>query len=232
MNDLRKKELLDIVRINYEAIANDFDVTRKKVLWPTLADLAAHVRDGDAVLDVGCGNGRLLQVFAGRNIRFVGTDLSANLIALAQKNSSEFSKGIDSEFLVSNILNLDKDVEGQFDWIFSHAVIHHLPGTDLQVKALKNMKSKLKPGGRIVFSVWRPWGSKKLVRELFRTIGHKLIGRHPYAWNDLVFVWKNNQSPRYYHFFTNWELRRLVRKAGLELIEMRVEKRNYYLVLK
>jgi SAM-dependent methyltransferase len=234
MNQERQQELLEIVKKNYQEIAQDFDTTRKKVIWPTIVDLAQGVRDGERVLDVGCGNGRLLQVFAGRKVEYVGTDLSSNLIELAQKNAENNLESRKSkfEFLIGNILELEKLDIGKFDWIFSHAVIHHLPGQDLQLKALANLKSKLKPDGKLVISVWRPWGNKKLVRELWKTIGRKIIGRHPYAWNDLVFEWKNNQSPRYYHFFTKCELKRLVKKAGLNIVDFRAEQRNYYLTLK
>jgi SAM-dependent methyltransferase len=232
MNQDRSNNLLKIVRENYETIAQDFNATRKKVLWPDLVDLAKEVKVGDSVLDAGCGNGRLLQVFEGKKIKYLGTDQSEGLIELAKHNTIEFGQGIECEFLVADILDLKEKVPGQFDWIFSIAVIHHLPGLDLQLRALENVKAKLRPGGKMVISVWRPWGNKNLVRQLWRTIGCKLIGRHPYGWNDLIFNWHNSQSPRYYHFFTKSELRRLIRMSGLELVEWRTEKRNYYLVLK
>lgn len=234
MNQAKQQQLLEIVKNNYQEIAQDFDTTRKKVIWPTIAELAQGVKDGDRVLDVGCGNGRLLQVFADKRIEFVGTDLSSNLIKFAKMNAGTNieSSRVNYKFLVHDILELNTLDVGQFDWIFSHAVIHHLPGQSLQLKALENLKSKMKSGGRIVISVWRPWGNKKLVRELWKTIGRKIIGQHPYAWNDLVFEWKNNQSPRYYHFFTKCELKRLVKRAGLEIVVFKAEQRNYYLTLK
>lgn len=232
MDIIKQQKLLDLVKRNYEDIAADFDVTRKKALWPTLSELAVGVKDGDRILDVGCGNGRLLKAFAGKAISYIGTDLSASLIGLAKKNYGQSAGGSDCKFYVGDILNLDRDVAGQFEWIFSIAVIHHLPSPELRIKALKNLQSKLVPGGRIVISVWRPWGNKKMVRELLRTIGRKLIGRHPYAWNDLVFAWHNNQSLRYYHLFTKCELKKLMKKSGLQIIEFKKEQRNYYLVLK
>lgn len=232
MDKQKQAELLRVVEDNYEAIAGEFDMTRKNISWPELNGYAEQVRAGETVLDVGCGNGRLLKLFAGKKINYLGTDQSRNLIELAQKNSADFAGESMAEFRVGNILNLEQDVTGRFDWVFSIAVLHHLPGQDLQLQALKNLQAKLKPGGKIVISVWRPWGNKMLMRELWRTIGQKMIGRHPYAWNDVVFNWKNSQSLRYYHLFTKCELKRLCKKAGLEIVELQAEQKNYYLVLK
>lgn len=234
MNQKRQQELLEIVKNNYQEIASEFNETRKNNFWPYLLEVVGQVKDGERILDVGCGNGRLLQHLKGKNISYVGTDLSSNLIKLAQKNAEANFEIRNSkfEFLNGNILELDKLEVGAFDWIFSIAVIHHLPSRELQVQALRNFKKKLKANGKIVISVWRPWGNKMLVREFIKTIGRKMIGRHPYAWNDLVFNWRGSDSVRYYHFFTKRELIRLVRGAGLEIVDFRIEQRNYYLVLK
>lgn len=227
MKEARQKELAAIVKDNYQAIAKDFDMTRKKPLWPFLLEIGARVKSGQSVLDAGCGNGRLLQALESKNIRYVGFDSSQNLIDLARVNFG----GSGREFLAADILDFDKLGLGRFDWIFSIAVIHHLPTKEERLQALYNLRQSLESRGRLVISVWRPWGEQRLVKKLFRTIWCKLIGKHPYAWNDLLFAWKNNQSPRYYHFFTWWELKGLVRRAGLKIIEARKEKRNFYLVL-
>lgn len=230
MKEKRNKELLEIVKNNYEAIAFEFDSTRNKVLWPTLIEYANKVKSGESVLDVGCGNGRLLRAFDGKEVKYLGVDNSANLIEAAKTNIRNQQN--EREFLVADILDLDKVKVNGFDWVYCIAVIHHLPSEELQIKALKNLKAKINNTGKIVLSVWRPWGNKKLVNVLLKTIWLKITGRHKYGWNDLVFEWKNNQSLRYYHLFTRRELMRIIKKSGLELLEFHKEQRNYYLVLK
>ncbi|PIX02803.1 SAM-dependent methyltransferase, partial [bacterium (Candidatus Gribaldobacteria) CG_4_8_14_3_um_filter_42_11] len=41
------------------------------------------VKDGDKVLDVGCGNGRLVKAFENKKISYLGVDNSEKLIKLA-----------------------------------------------------------------------------------------------------------------------------------------------------
>ncbi len=44
----------------------------------------AEIVDGQKVLDLGCGNGRLLNVLQNKNIDYIGVDNSENLLLNAQ----------------------------------------------------------------------------------------------------------------------------------------------------
>ncbi|MFH1192254.1 MAG: class I SAM-dependent methyltransferase [bacterium] len=41
-----------------------------------------YVKNGMKILDIGCGNGRLLQALENRGIEYVGVDNSRNLISI------------------------------------------------------------------------------------------------------------------------------------------------------
>ncbi|MDP2708979.1 MAG: class I SAM-dependent methyltransferase, partial [bacterium] len=203
MNKQTQKNLLDLVKRNYEEIAVDFDTTRKKYLWPELIKLASIVKDGDRILDVGCGNGRLIEAFKDKKINYLGVDNSEALIESARKNiqpviasdrrersnptNSDINQRLlrrdyasrndnnNFKFQVADILELDKFPEKDFDYIFCIAVLHHLPGDELRIKALEQMKNKLKPNGKIILTVWNLWSQKKFRRLIFKTFLEKML---------------------------------------------------------
>lgn len=261
-----QEKLLQIVRQNYEEIAEDFNETRKKQFWPELVKLAAEVKDGDSILDVGCGNGRLIAAFKDRKINYIGVDGNEKLISLARENLAakspldkggwgDFPKtetphnpplsrgqispaetgprqgGSNFQFLVGDILELDKVTQERFDWIFCIAVLHHIPGEDLRVSALEQMKNRLKPGGKIVLTVWNLWTQPKYLKLIIKFSALKLIGRNQMDWDDLVFNWGAGKSQRYYHAFTRGEFKRLAGKTGLKIERLYKDKFNYYLML-
>jgi len=228
MDKKTQEKLLELVKKNYDEIAEEFDETRQKRLWPEVVKLTEQVRDGDRVLDVGCGNARLRSVFKNRNIRYVGLDHSRRLIDSAAQNQE--SRIENQEFIIGDLLNLDKLSQEQFDHIFCIAVLHHLPGLDLRLKALEQLKDRLRPGGRIILTAWNLW--RKRWPLILRSGLQKIIGRNSMDWGDLLFDWKRGKiSQRYYHVFSTYEFKKLVNKAGLSIDKIYHDEHNYYLVL-
>jgi len=234
MDKQTQEQLLKIVQQNYEDIADEFNQTRKKMLWPELLKLAGMVKDGDSVLDVGCGNGRLVEAFKTLSIDYLGVDSSEKLIEAAKKNFEASEPQVKSYKLkVGNVLKLDMIEKENFDFIFCVAVLHHLPGKNLQIKGLEQMKNKLKPGGKIVLTNWNLWCQQKYFRIVLKFIWLKLIGKNKMDFGDVVFDWdKGIVSQRYYHAFTKCELRKIAKKAGLKIERNYKDKYNYYTVLK
>lgn len=232
MDKQTQKNLLKIVKENYNEIADDFNETRKKYLWPELIRLASLVKDGDLILDVGCGNGRLLEVFAKRSIEYVGVDNSEKLINIARNSNFEIRN---SKFITGDLLELDKLLEKNFNFVFCIAVLHHLPGSDLQVQALKQIKEKISADGKIILTVWNLWSQPKFRKLIFKFSFLKLIGKNKMNFRDIIFDWKNNRSEiisrRYYHAFTKCELKKIIKQAGLKIEKIYKDKYNYYAIL-
>jgi len=236
MDKQTQKNLLELVKRNYGEIAADFDLTRKKDLWPELIKLSEMVKNGDRVLDVGCGNGRLIEAFGDKKISYLGVDNSEKLIKLAtNQRLLRRSAPRNDKWVVADILELDKLPERDFDYVFCIAVLHHLPGKDLRLKALEQIKNKIKPGGKIILTVWNLWSQKKFRKLIIKYDWFKLIGKNQMAWGDILFDWKNAKgekiSRRYYHVFTGYGLKKLAGETDLKIEKLYQDRHNYYLIL-
>jgi tRNA (uracil-5-)-methyltransferase TRM9 len=213
MNHLTAEKLSDLVRRNYEEIAPVFDADRHKPIWPEAARLARMAKPGARLLDAGCGNGRLLEVL--KNIDYVGVDASKNLLQRARHNYPE------AKFVEGDLLELEALKLGRFDEIFCLAALHHLPGKANRALAWQQLSASLKPGGRLVLSVWDLWAKLRFFWPLVFSCLRSGLHLAPYDPGDLVFPWKDSSgrkiSARYYHACAPRELRRQAKAAGLEV---------------
>ena len=230
MNKKTQKEILNIVKKNYSEIAEHYSETRKKELWPELIDLTKNIPANTRVLDVGCGSGKLLKVLQEKKIYYLGIDPCAELLKQAKEQfpSFKFNKG--------DILNLGAINELNFDYIFCVAVLQHIPGKDLQIKALKQLKNKLSKNGKIILSVWNLWNQKKYRKLIWKFQLLKLINKNKMDLGDILFDWKNPQgeniSKRYYHAFRLFELKRIIKKSGLKIEKIYKDEYNIYAIIK
>jgi len=237
MDSQTQKNLLNIVKRNYEEIAEEFADTRnrKNRSWDELVKLCKTVKKDDKVLDVGCGNGRLLEALkkhrysgTGKEINYIGVDSSAKLVSIAK------SRFPDVKFLVGDILELGKIPDINFDYVFCLAVLHHLPGRNLQIQALKQLKNKVADNGQIIISVWNLW-SKHWQRNfrwlIFKFFLLKLIKKNNMDFGDILFTGFNKKSQRYYHAFRKRGLRKIIKKSGLKIKKLYKDQYNYYIIL-
>jgi len=82
-----KKELAEKILLEtetgYDLIADKFSETRKN-FWSELEFIQDYAKNEDKVLDFGCGNGRLLEIFSNKTIKYFGVDISGKLIEIAK----------------------------------------------------------------------------------------------------------------------------------------------------
>lgn len=108
----------------------------------------------NSVLDFGCGVGRLVIPFAQHFSRAVGVDISASMIALAQKRTSEV--GLQNVTFVNRI---DEAAES-FDLAHSYLVFQHIPWT-VGRPIIDKIAERVRPGGVIalhfVLKMRRSW---------------------------------------------------------------------------
>ncbi len=201
--------LLEKTRNDYNAIAEDFSSTRRFV-WLGLGPLYHYASPGDKVLDLGCGNGRLLQIFKNINIDYTGVDNSEKLIEIAKKTYPG------ATFLAADALHLPFPSD-HFDKIYSVAVLHHIPSQELRLKFLEESKRVLKPGGLLILTVWDLWRGRGWKLNLKFGI-LKLLRMSKVDFGDVFVPWAQKYQ-RYLHCFTKGELVNLAEKAGFKLKE-------------
>lgn len=230
------QKIVEDTKRNYNLIAEDFSRTRSK-LWPELDFLAGHVKDGDRVLDLGCGNGRLTVLFKDKNIEYIGVDISEKLIEIAKDKFSiyNFQFTISPKFMVADGLNLPFP-DNYFDKVFSIAVLHHLPSKKLRAKFVKEAHRVLKKNGYAFFTVWNLW-QKTGFSAYLKNFILKIFGLSKLDFGDVFITW-GKKANRYFHAFTKGELKNLfaknnfiVKKVG-KLFRKSKKDYNYFIIAK
>lgn len=192
--------LLRKVKKDYTQIAQDFSDTRSRP-WPEFSVFLKLMKPPVKLLDIGCGNGRLYDFFArsdqAEQIFYTGIDNNPALIKIAKK------KHPDADFRIADALALPFPPKS-FDSVWCIAVLHHLPASELRLKALKEMRRVLKKNGTLMLAVW----------NLRQPKYKKYIDKN----SDALIPWKN-KIERYYHAFTRAELMTQVRKTGFKKIK-------------
>lgn len=201
--------LLDKTRQDYNTIAEGFSSTRRFV-WRGLESLYDYALPGEKVLDLGCGNGRLLQIFKEIDVDYTGVDSSEKLIEIAKKTYPN------TKFEVADALNLPFP-SNHFDKVYSIAVLHHIPSHELRKYFLEGVRRVLKPEGLFILTVWDVWRWRNF-KKIFKFVLLKLIGRSKMDFKDIFVPWQQD-CQRYVHCFSKKELIRLIKKSGFEVKE-------------
>jgi len=229
MNQETAQKILEQTRVGYDQIAEHFSVTRVWS-WKVMDNFFSYLKEGNQVLDIGCGNGRLYRAIKDKNIEYTGIDSSEKLIELAKKNFQFSITNFQSNsqlpiFQVADVLALPFQNE-EFDHVFVMAVLPHIPSQDLQTRALENVYRVLKPGGYLFITCWNLWQPKIFWKNLKNRIKNLNL-YHNLGWQDFLITWKNSQreilSQRFYHVFTKKELKKLLEKAGFKIEQIYYE---------
>jgi len=180
---------------DYNLIATKFSSTRSS-LSQDLIELGKIARTDDVVLDYGCGNGRLCQLFNTRN--YLGVDPSAELIKLAKTKYSDYH---------FKLIKPCEIPEGEsFDIIYCLAVIHHFPDEETQRQLINGLGGILKAGGKLVLTAWCLDQSDSIIEIPFKS-GDVTIQRQIFSFSQ-----------------ANLEL--LTKSSGLQILSSKNTPRN------
>lgn len=101
-----------------------------------------HPRNGDRVLDVGCGTGEIVRYLAGTN--YTGIDRHRPYIEFAARNFGD--KG---RFVCADLADCLDDFRGDFDIVTANGLLHHVDD-ELAAGLFAMGRAALRPGGRMI----------------------------------------------------------------------------------
>jgi len=120
-----------------------------------------------AMLDIGTGTGRMLELFASRYERALGVDLSPAMLSVARANLERAA--IDhARVRLGDVLNLPV-VRDSFDLVVIHQVLHFL---DDPSRAVSEAAAALSAGGRLLIVDFAPHE----LEHLRETQAHRRLG--------------------------------------------------------
>jgi tRNA (uracil-5-)-methyltransferase TRM9 len=210
MRQKKAKIILSKLKNTYDEIAEDFDKTRQYSV-SEFECFKPYLKDNSTVLDLGCGNGRLLKSLKDHKCSYIGVDNNEKLINIAK---SGFPSHI---FKVGDFLDIPLEQDAA-DIIFCLRSFHHLPSRKMRLLALSEMRRVLKTNGILIITVWNIW-QRKYLKELFKAFFRFIFTFGSYAPNDTFITW-NKKAKRYYHAFTPMEINKIISKAGFEIEEL------------
>lgn len=110
-------------------------------LYPWLAESVINAKDGQSVLDVGCGTAKILKYLP--SVHYVGIDHNPDYIEASNK-----AYGLRGEFIVGDVNDDQVRERGKFDRILLLGVLHHLSDDEV-TRLVSQLVRSLKVGGHL-----------------------------------------------------------------------------------
>lgn len=160
---------------------------------------------GDVLLDVGCGNGRLLYAHRYRFSRLIGLELSSTALDQARSNLA----GLPSTLYQASAESMNQISSASIDRVVASDVIEHVPDV---CAAVAEMYRVLKPTGRLIVN------TPNVAYARWRVT--LAMGRFPSTSSPNEGVSNGGLfDGGHMHYFTFRSLRLLLEQAGFTVIE-------------
>lgn len=160
----------------------EYELTAQALLGASnvVIDLA-NVREGERVLDLGCGTGNAALVAAARNAVVTGLDPASRLVAVAQHRA--LKAGLSAHFAVGDAQALSLP-DGSFDCVVAVFSVIFAPDP---LRAAAEMRRVTRPGGRMLLSSWIPAGAiYDVVRLMFEFLPPSSVVPPPWGQRDYL----------------------------------------------
>ncbi|WP_416839219.1 class I SAM-dependent methyltransferase [Haloferax sp. DFSO52] len=205
------------VRETYDRIASHFASTREYP-WPEVETFVTDATaDGPArrALDLGCGNGRHVELLSSHAADVVGLDVSRGLLDEAADRAAE--RGFDAGLVQGDAARLPF-ADDSFDLAVYVATLHHLTPREARVESLNELARVLTSDGRAVVSAW--------------STAHDTFDREDGF--DTMVDWTlpgGETVPRFYHIYAPDEFDADLAASSLEVVESTISSGNCYAVV-
>jgi trans-aconitate methyltransferase len=178
--------------------------SRAQESWARELLTQIDLRPNDAVLDVGCGDGRITVTIASSvaDGRVVGVDVSAEMIAHARTQHRHLNN---LRFVQANATALP--FESEFSVVFSNAALHWVQD---QRAAVRGIARALRPGGRFIAQCGGQ-GNVAAVIAIFERVAASLRWRAVCSPGEIPYRFHAPDS------YQAW-----LKEAGLEVEECRL----------
>jgi len=110
-------------------------------LYPWLAEFVIDAKDGQSVLDVGCGTSTILKHLP--SVHYVGIDHNPDYIEVSKE-----TYGSRGEFIVGDVNDDQARGRREFDRILLLGVLHHLSDDEV-MRLVSRLARSLKVGGHV-----------------------------------------------------------------------------------
>lgn len=205
------------VRETYDRIASHFASTREYP-WPEVESFVTEATaDGPAIraLDLGCGNGRHVELLSAHAADVVGLDVSRGLLDEATTRAAK--RGFDAHLVQGDASRLPFAADS-FDVAVYVATLHHLTPREARVESLNELARVLTSDGRAVVSAW--------------STAHDTFDREDGFDTTVDWTLPGGETvPRFYHIYAPDEFDADLEASSLDVVESKLSSGNCYAVV-
>ena len=134
---------------------------------------ASHIKEGDKILDIGCGTGALSFRAARQGGRVKGIDINSQMLEIAQIRADELNLKDQIELCEMGVAELDQEKPDSYDAVMSGLCFSELTEDELSF-TLREAKRIMKPGGLLlVADEVRPY---KIYKKIFNGLRRLFFG--------------------------------------------------------
>jgi len=139
----------------FAAYAPFYDLDYREMEADLLMIEQFAARCGSPILEVGCGTGRLVRLLAGAGYRVTGVDLSAAMLAEAQRKVQTAGLERWVTLVEQDMRHLSLGEQYNLAVLAVNSFMHLLTRADQQA-ALAGIRHHLKPGGLLLLDLFNP----------------------------------------------------------------------------